>query len=136
MISDALPSVAAFELSYFHHLLSELLKLALYVVLPLLDYAVLRLNQLEWLEDTLIRFLDEVEHSEGLEDVQRHVAHVSVETDQGLQRRVSVEVYLLFLDLDFYSLRLMVARGVLWLVTWRLVLLWDSHQHRLVLGLG
>ena len=50
------------------------------VVLPLLDYAVLRLDQLETLEEALVLFLNEVEDGEGLEDVQGDVAHVRVET--------------------------------------------------------
>jgi hypothetical protein len=72
------------------------------VVLPLLDYAVLRLDQLEALEEALVLFLNEVEDGEGLEDVQGDVAHVRVETHQALQVRVPVKFYHFFFHIDLH----------------------------------
>lgn len=106
IISHAFPPTASLELPYLHHLLFQVFELVLYVVLPLLNNAVLRFDQLKGLEDALVRFLDKVEDGEGLENVQGHVAHVSVKTDQGLQGGVTVKVNLLLLNLNLYSIGL------------------------------
>ena len=74
----------------------------LYVVLPLLDYAVLGLNQLETLEEALVLLLYQVEDGEGLEDVQGDVAHVRVKTHEALQVGVPVKLYHFFFHIDLH----------------------------------
>jgi hypothetical protein len=51
------------------------------VVLPLLNDAVLGLYQLQTFKEALVLFLYKVEDGEGLEYIERDVAHVRVESD-------------------------------------------------------
>ena len=101
-ITSATPPSTPFELPYLQQLLLQLLKLVLYVVLPLLDYAVLGLNQLETLEEALVLLLNQVEDGEGLEDVQGNVAHVRVETHEALQVGVPVKLNHFFFHIDLH----------------------------------
>ena len=78
------------------------------VILPLLNYTVLWLDKLEALEKALVLFLNQIEDSECLENVQRDMAHVRVETNEAFQVRVSVEVYNFLSHINFDS-----GRGIL-----------------------
>ena len=72
------------------------------VVLPLLNDAVLGLYQLQTLKEALVLFLYKVEDGEGLEYVQRDVAHVCVESDQAFEVRVSIKLYDFFFHIDLH----------------------------------
>ena len=72
------------------------------VVLPLLNYAVLGLYQLQTLKEALVLFLYKVEDGEGLEYIQRDVAHVCVESDEAFEVRVSIKLYHFFFHIDLH----------------------------------
>jgi len=82
--------------------LLQLFKLMLDVVLPLLNDAVLRLYQLQTFKEALVLFLYKVEDGEGLEYIQRDVAHVRVESDEAFEVRVSIKLNDFFFHIDLH----------------------------------